>query len=347
MPAPRHPATPRVAGNQAHPKPPYRPMGGNTPKPMPPNRHGPASTPHASTSGCHHCGRPGHFKANCPQLQHQRRVAVARVDEEPEEGEHDAPPDEEALDQPLQDEESADPSYEEYPTDMPVEWHSEDNSPDWGEGEEHDTQHEYRANMMLVKHHEPEIHKRVFMTKYQHTSATTQDAPKASNTQPVYDHRLRPKNQPRPPEPGSKARTLDGFWEIGGVKAHCLLDSGCEGIIMSPNFARASRLKTFPLDRPVNLQLAVVGSRSVANYGAKGPVKFGRFSSTESFDIANIDYYDVILGTPFLRKWGVSLDFSGQGNILIGKETIPTNKGQATKPTPNRSPQKGSAPSSE
>jgi hypothetical protein len=31
----------------------------------------------------------------------------------------------------------------------------------------------------------------------------------------------------------------------------------------------------------------------------------------------NIDYYDVILGTPFLTKWGISLDFISQGGIKM------------------------------
>jgi hypothetical protein len=76
-----------------------------------------------------------------------------------------------------------------------------------------------------------------------------------------------------------------------------------------PNFARAARLRTVPLEQPVNLQLAVVGSRSIVNYGTSGLLKFGEFISNKYFDITNINYYDIILGTPFLTKWGISLDF--------------------------------------
>ena len=32
-------------------------------------------------------------------------------------------------------------------------------------------------------------------------------------------------------------------------------------------------------------------------------------------DMANIDYYDIILGTPFLRHLGVALEFTGPGII--------------------------------
>jgi hypothetical protein len=104
------------------------------------------------------------------------------------------------------------------------------------------------------------------------------------------------------PDHQSKARLISAYWDIGGTKAHCLLDSGCEGTMMSPSFACAAKLRTVPLEQLVNLQLAVVGSRSIVNYGTSGSIKFGEFISNEYFDITNVDYYDVILGTPFLMK---------------------------------------------
>jgi hypothetical protein len=77
------------------------------------------------------------------------------------------------------------------------------------------------------------------------------------------------------------------------------------------------------LEQPVNLQLAVVGSCSIVNYGTSGLLKFGEFVSNEYFDITNVDYYDVILGTPFLTKWGISLDFGSQGRIRIKGQIVP------------------------
>jgi hypothetical protein len=105
--------------------------------------------------------------------------------------------------------------------------------------------------------------------------------------------------------------------------------------MMSPNFAHAARLQTVPLEQPVNLQLAVVGSRSIVNYGISDLLKFGEFVSNEYFNITNINYYNIILGTPFLMKWGISLDFGSQGRIRIKGRIVP--QGQLVDPadTPN------------
>jgi hypothetical protein len=72
--------------------------------------------------------------------------------------------------------------------------------------------------------------------------------------------------------------------------------------MMSPNFMRAVKLWVIPLEQPINLQLAVVGSCSIVNYGTSGQIKFGVFVLDEYFDITNVNYYDIILGTPFLKK---------------------------------------------
>ena len=38
--------------------------------------------------------------------------------------------------------------------------------------------------------------------------------------------------------------------------------------MISPNFIRAAKIEPFPLDKPIGIQLAVIGSKSVINYGA-------------------------------------------------------------------------------
>jgi hypothetical protein len=72
--------------------------------------------------------------------------------------------------------------------------------------------------------------------------------------EPMYHHRS--KHRMRPDRPRHENRTLLGYWEINGVQAHCLLDSGSEGVLLSPEFTRATGTKTFALEQPIALQLA-------------------------------------------------------------------------------------------
>ncbi|KIJ46740.1 hypothetical protein M422DRAFT_249909 [Sphaerobolus stellatus SS14] len=70
--------------------------------------------------------------------------------------------------------------------------------------------------------------------------------------QPVYDHRARKKAHPLPIR-GKENETISVFWDIAGTKAHCLLDSGCNGIMISSDFMRANKLPKFELEKPVIL----------------------------------------------------------------------------------------------
>jgi hypothetical protein len=81
-----------------------------------------------------------------------------------------------------------------------------------------------------------------------------------STAEPMYHHRS--KHRTRPDQPRHENCTLSGYWEINGVKAHCLLDSGSEGVLLSPEFTRATGMKTFALEQPIALQLACIGSQS-------------------------------------------------------------------------------------
>ena len=127
--------------------------------------------------------------------------------------------------------------------------------------------------------------------------------------EPVYNHRMRIKERSRPLWKHNDNQPISVFWEIGGVKAHCLIDSGCKGIMISPNFIRVAKIEPFLLDQPIGIQLAVTGSKSVINYGTNTTIKYDEKESKEYFNIIDIDYYDAILGTPFLRKLEVVIDF--------------------------------------
>ena len=142
--------------------------------------------------------------------------------------------------------------------------------------------------------------------------------------EPVYDHRTRIRERSRPLQKCNDNQPISIFWEIGGTKADCLIDSGCEGIMLSPNFIRAAKIEPFPLDKPIGIQLAVTGGKSIIDYGTNTTIKYEGRESKEYFDIINIDYYDAILGTPFLRKHEVIIDF--MNNCLRLKDKIVHNQ---------------------
>ena len=62
------------------------------------------------------------------------------------------------------------------------------------------------------------------------------------------------------------------------------------------------------------------------NYGTHVTIKLGHKVVEEYFDITNVEHYDTILGTPFLRKMGIVLDFRSPGMAQIGNKVIPTRK---------------------
>ncbi|KIJ47419.1 hypothetical protein M422DRAFT_128056, partial [Sphaerobolus stellatus SS14] len=104
--------------------------------------------------------------------------------------------------------------------------------------------------------------------------------------------------------------------------AHCLLDSGCEGIMISSDFVRANKLPKFELEKPVILQLACVGSKSTVQYGLTAKILLGKEKYDEYFDITNVDYNDVILETPFLHRFEILLDFKNNC-VHMGKLNFP------------------------
>ena len=74
------------------------------------------------------------------------------------------------------------------------------------------------------------------------------------------------------------------------------------------------------MDKQVPLQLGTVGSRASINFGTKPKVDFHSITSRSYyFDIVNIDRYDCILGTPFMRRYGIKLDFDVDAIVLRDK----------------------------
>ena len=126
----------------------------------------------------------------------------------------------------------------------------------------------------------------------------------------------------RPRRPKAFESCLATFVEINGMEAFALLDSGSSTDAVSPDFAQVSDMRIHTLDNPIPLQLGTVGSRASINYGTRTSVEIGgRKEENYYFDVVNVDRYDAILGAPFMRQFGIRLDF-GSNSILVADTAV-------------------------
>jgi hypothetical protein len=112
---------------------------------------------------------------------------------------------------------------------------------------------------------------------------------------------------------------IEGYMQIDGHKAHILLDGGSTIDMISANFTLIHKLDLFQLKKPVKLQMATSGLQSVINFRAKAEIECGDFSQIHYFDVVNLDRYQVILGTPFLRQQNVILNYGLVATLFMIK----------------------------
>ncbi|KAJ7145021.1 hypothetical protein C8R46DRAFT_1232355 [Mycena filopes] len=111
---------------------------------------------------------------------------------------------------------------------------------------------------------------------------------------------------------------LSALLKINGTEAYALIDTGSTTNSMTPEFANTTKAPRIHLQDQVTLQLGVAGSRSRINFGTRVAVDFGGIIGYVYFDQVNIDRYDVIIGTPFLNRHEVIVDF-GKREIRFPK----------------------------
>ncbi|EJD44329.1 hypothetical protein AURDEDRAFT_166710 [Auricularia subglabra TFB-10046 SS5] len=80
-----------------------------------------------------------------------------------------------------------------------------------------------------------------------------------------------------------------------GISIPAVLDHAETAITVEP-----LKLQVKALERPIPVQLAVKGSRSKINVEVTARFQYQNIDCEKRFDIANLDNYDLILGTPFL-----------------------------------------------
>jgi hypothetical protein len=107
---------------------------------------------------------------------------------------------------------------------------------------------------------------------------------------------------------------------INGVREFTLFDSGSTTNAVSPDFTQVAKLNVKELVKPVMLLRKLFE----INFAMTVIAKFASINCNTYLDIANLDKYDCILGTLFLRKHGISLDFDNWEIVIHRKLHIPT-----------------------
>ena len=116
--------------------------------------------------------------------------------------------------------------------------------------------------------------------------------------------------------------------KINGHPARALIDSGSLGDFMSSTLADQLKLDKEELKLPLGLQLAVQGSRSKINARTKANLQYQEIDEERQFDIVNLSYYDIILGTPWLYQHSTCIGFN-PACVLIGSDASLPIKGNA------------------
>jgi len=274
----------------------------------------PRSTPREGVSkgNCFNCGRPGHFSKDCPDPPKAKGYA-ARLEEDDETVPEDVPDTAEHGPPGSQDDEL---DFSDEPDIAPEDdaGRLEDQYSSGNEDRLYPFSDEegsiLRASAMRVTPltADDEVHAHVARAS----------KPEASKPKVIESNRARYKVGPGPQPNRDKRlqRCVEVSVPVNGLVARVLLDGGSNTNMLSPEFATVAKIPAVELQEQMTLQLAVTGSRSKINYGAWAQVELGPMKPKVYFDIANIDGYDVILGTPFMWEHSVSPIFQEDGWVM-------------------------------
>jgi hypothetical protein len=131
-------------------------------------------------------------------------------------------------------------------------------------------------------------------------------------------------NGERPRMFGSDRRCMVALVKVNGLEAYALLDSSSTTVSVMHDFAHIANLVVMQLDNLILLQLGTVDSHSMINFGTRTRLELGPIKEDDAYlDVINIDRYDMIIGTPFMCRHGLILDF-GTDALTAHRKPIPT-----------------------
>ncbi|KAG6875121.1 hypothetical protein C0993_010740 [Termitomyces sp. T159_Od127] len=239
---------------------------------------------------CYNCGQTGHFSKECKAPRAQVRAThTAAVESDAEAG-----PEEPAHDN------------EEVPQEVEEQSTVDDAESIQIDGDEYVAVDIYDNDYYA---HDDEEEHLVALTKHQGNSRVCM---RHVTLQKAADKLQRPHYTPQ------KKECLVTYVEVNGHPAWMLWDSGSTTMGIMPQFAHVNAIRVHELTEPLMLQLGTVGSRAIVQFGVEVRVKTSGQPTKEYVDIANFDRYDMIIGTPFMRKNKVSLDFVNNKVIING-----------------------------
>ncbi|KAJ7159117.1 hypothetical protein C8R43DRAFT_882260 [Mycena crocata] len=102
---------------------------------------------------------------------------------------------------------------------------------------------------------------------------------------------------------------LSSMLPVGPSMVYMLWDPGSNTDSITPEYSHATGSPRIKLTEQIVLQLGCVGSRSKINYSTCSPIDFGGIRGHLYLDQVNLNRYDGIIGTPFMNKHRVILDF--------------------------------------
>jgi reverse transcriptase-like protein/aspartyl protease/zinc knuckle protein len=118
---------------------------------------------------------------------------------------------------------------------------------------------------------------------------------------------------------------------VNGHPVRALIDSGSLSDFISSTTVDQLKLKRNIFDKPLGLQLAVQGSRSKINAFVNIDYSYQDITDSRRFDVANLNDYDLILGTPWMYQHQVCIGLN-PARIVIGSNTpLPIKSGVDTK----------------
>ena len=110
-----------------------------------------------------------------------------------------------------------------------------------------------------------------------------------------------------------------------------LVDSGSLGDFMSSTLVDQLKLKRMNLEKPLGLQLAVQGSKSKINSVVNVNYSYQDIKDSRQFDIANLNDYDMILGTPWMYQHQVCIGLNPARIVIRSDVPLPILTGTDTK----------------